>query len=58
MVALVLLLPVGVLALVLTVRVLTYFVFREVWVTYAVLGTLFALIGVVMWSRRDGARRS
>ncbi len=57
-VALVLLLPVGVLALVLTVRVLTYFVFREVWVTYAVLGTLFALIGVVMWSRRDGARRS
>ena len=51
-VAITLLLPVAVLFLVLTVRVLTYFVFREVWITYTVLGMLFSLIGVVMWSRR------
>lgn len=57
-VALVLLLPVAVLGLVLTVHVLTYFVFREVWITYTVLGTLFTLIGVVMWSRRAGSRHS
>jgi hypothetical protein len=52
-VALILLAPVAVLFLVLTIRVLTYFVFREVWITYAVLGTLFALVGVVMWARRQ-----
>ncbi len=52
-VALILLAPVAVLFLVLTIRVLTYFVFREVWITYAVLGTLFALVGVVMWGRRQ-----
>ncbi len=51
-VAITLLLPVAVLFLVLTVRVLTYFVFREVWITYTVLGMHFSLIGVVMWSRR------
>jgi hypothetical protein len=52
-VALILLAPIAVLFLVLTIRVLTYFVFREVWITYAVLGTLFALVGVVMWGRRQ-----
>lgn len=51
-VAVTLLLPVAVLFLVLTVLVLTYFVFREVWITYAVLGTLFTLTGVLLWSRR------
>lgn len=51
-VAISLLLPVAVLFLVLTVRVLTYFVFREVWITYTVLGMLFTLVGVVLWSRR------
>jgi hypothetical protein len=51
-VAVTLLLPVAVLFLVLTVRVLTYYVFREVWITYTVLGMLFTLVGVVMWSRR------
>lgn len=51
-VAIMLLLPVAVLFLILTVRVLTYYVFREVWITYTVLGMLFSLIGVVMWSRR------
>ena len=52
LVALTLLLPVAVLFLVLTVRVLTYYVFREVWITYTVLGMLFTLVGVVLWSRR------
>jgi hypothetical protein len=52
-VALILLAPVAVLFLVLTIRVLTYFVFREVWITYAVLGMLFSLVGVVLWARRQ-----
>lgn len=52
-VALILLAPVAVLFLVLTIRVLTYFVFREVWITYAVLGMLFSLVGVVLWTRRQ-----
>lgn len=54
-VAFILLVPVAVLFLVLTIRVLTYFVFREVWITYAVLGMLFVLIGVVLWARRKPA---
>ena len=57
-VAVLLLLPVAVLFLVLTIRVLTYFVFREVWITYAVLGMVFTLIGVVLWSRRHQGARS
>jgi hypothetical protein len=57
-VAVLLLLPVAVLFLVLTVRVLTYFVFREVWITYTVLGMLFTLVGVVLWSRRNSGARS
>jgi len=57
-VALVLLLPVAALTLVLMVQVLTYFVFREAWITYTVLGMLFLLIGVSMWSRRAGSGRS
>jgi hypothetical protein len=54
-VAVILLVPVAVLFLVLAIRVLTYFVFREVWITYAVLGMLFVLIGVVLWARRKAA---
>ena len=54
-VAIMLLLPVAVLFLILTVRVLTYYVFREVWITYAVLGMVFTLAGVVLWSRRHAA---
>jgi drug/metabolite transporter (DMT)-like permease len=38
--------------------VLTYFVFREVWITYTVLGMVFTLIGVVLWSRRNQGARS
>ena len=56
-VALILLLPVAVLFTVLAVRVLTYFVFREVWITYTVLGTLFVLVGVVLWAKRRPAVR-
>ena len=50
-VALLLLLPIAVLALVGLVRLITYWV-GEVWITYTILGTLFVLIGVVLWSRR------
>jgi hypothetical protein len=58
-VALLLLTPVVVLLTILAIRVLTYFVFREVWITYTVLGMLFTLIGVVLWSRRHaGASRA
>jgi hypothetical protein len=57
-VAVLLLLPVAVLFLMLTIRLLTYFVFREVWITYTVLGMLFTLIGVVMWSRRNSGTRN
>lgn len=58
-VALTLLLPVAIVFLILIVRVLTYYVFREVWITYAVLGTVFVLAGVLLWSRRHaGAQRS
>ena len=54
-----LLLPVAVLFLILTVRVLTYYVFREVWITYTVLGMIFTLVGVVLWSRRHaGAQQA
>lgn len=56
-VALILAVPLFVLGVILAVRVLTYFVFREVWITYAVLGTLFVLIGVVLWSRRKPIAR-
>lgn len=55
-VALVLAVPIAVLAMVLSIRVLTYFVFREVWITYAVLGTFLVLAGVVSWSRRRPRR--
>lgn len=55
-VAAILLLPVTVLFVVLTVRVLTYFVFREVWITYLVLGTILALAGFLLWARREPRR--
>lgn len=59
LVAILLLAPVAILFITLLIRVLTYFVFRQVWITYTVLGMLFTVIGVVLWSRRDsGARRT
>ncbi len=54
-VAVTLLLPVVVLLTILAVRVLTYYVFREVWITYTVLGMIFTLVGVVLWSRRHAS---
>ena len=59
LVAILMLAPVAILFITLLIRVLTYFVFRQVWITYAVLGMLFTVIGVVLWSRREaGARRT
>lgn len=55
-VAAVLLVPVLVLLVVLAVRVMTYFVFREVWITYLVLGTVFCLSGFLLWARRTSDR--
>lgn len=54
-VALTLVLPVLVLLTILAVRVLTYYVFREVWITYTVLGMILTIVGVVLWSRRDSS---
>ncbi|MDQ2677833.1 MAG: hypothetical protein M3Y51_03740 [Actinomycetota bacterium] len=50
-VAMILLLPIAVLAIAGLVRLITYWV-DEVWITYTILGTLFVLVGVVLWSRR------
>ena len=50
-VALLLLLPIAVLAVAGLVRLITFWV-GEVWITYTILGTLFVLVGVVLWSRR------
>ena len=50
-VALILLLPIAVLVIAGLVRLITYWV-HEVWITYTILGTLFVLVGVVLWSRR------
>ncbi len=50
-VAMILLLPIAVLAIAGLVRLITYWV-EEVWITYTILGTLFVLVGVVLWSRR------
>lgn len=50
-VALLLLLPIALLAVVGLVRLITYWV-GEVWITYTILGTLFVLVGVLLWSRR------
>ena len=54
-VALTLVLPVLVLLTILAVRVLTYYVFREVWITYTVLGMILTIVGVLLWSRRDSS---
>ena len=51
-VALILVLPVVVLLTVLAVHVLTYFVFREVWITYTVLGAVLVLTGLTLWAKR------
>jgi len=53
LVALILLLPIGVLFLVGLVRLLNWAIPGDVWIVYAGLGTLFLLVGVVLWSRRS-----
>jgi len=52
LVALLLLGPIGVLFLIASLRALTYFV-GEAWIAYTILGTIFVLVGVVLWSRRS-----
>ena len=52
LVALLLMGPIGVLFLVGAVRLLTWAV-GEAWIAYAILGTIFVLVGVVLWSRRS-----
>lgn len=52
-VALILLLPIGVLFLVGLVRLLDWAIPGDVWIVYAGLGTIFALVGVLLWSRRS-----
>lgn len=54
-VAVTLILPVIVLLVILLVRVLTYYVFREVWITYTVLGMILTVVGVALWSRRHSS---
>ena len=51
-VAMVLTLPVMVLGLIGVVRGLNYVIPGDVWITYAVLGIIFLLAGVLLWSRR------
>ena len=51
-VALILLLPVGVLFLVGLIRLLNWAIPGDVWFVYAGLGTIFVLLGVALWSRR------
>ena len=52
LVALLLLGPVGVLFLIGAIRLLTWAV-GEAWIAYTILGTIFVLVGVVLWSRRS-----
>jgi hypothetical protein len=52
LVALILLVPIGVLFVVGMLRIATYFL-PEVWMAYAAVGTIFVLVGVVLWSRRS-----
>jgi hypothetical protein len=52
-VALILLLPVGVLFLAGLVRLLNWAIPGDVWFVYAGLGTLFVLAGVLLWSKRS-----
>jgi hypothetical protein len=51
-VALVILVPILVLASVGIVRGLDTIIPGDVWVTYALIGTVLVVIGVVLWSRR------
>lgn len=52
-VALIILLPVGILFLAGLVRVLDYLLPGDVWVAYAVMAAAFLLIGTWLWSRRN-----
>jgi hypothetical protein len=51
-VALVLLVPILVLGMVGLVRLLNWAIPGDVWIVYALLGIIFVIVGVVLWSRR------
>lgn len=51
-VALIVLLPVFVMAVVGVIRLLNWAVPGDVWIIYAGLGTILSLLGVLLWSRR------
>ena len=52
-VALVLLGPILVLGMVGVIRLLNWAIPGDVWIVYALLGTIFVIVGAVLWSRRD-----
>ncbi|MEX0769069.1 MAG: hypothetical protein WD029_11420 [Microthrixaceae bacterium] len=52
LVALMLLTPVGILLLIGSIRLITWAV-GDVWITYTILGTIFVLLGALLWSRRS-----
>lgn len=52
-VAMIVLLPVAVLGLLGLVRLLNWAIPGDVWFVYAGLGTIFCLVGVLLWSRRS-----
>jgi hypothetical protein len=51
-VALVLLVPIVVLAMVGLVRLLNWAIPGDVWIVYTLLGIIFVIAGVVLWSKR------
>ena len=51
-VALVLLIPILVLGMVGLVRLLNWAIPGDVWIVYALLGIIFVIVGVVLWSKR------
>lgn len=53
LVALLVLAPVSALFLVFAVRILNWAIPGDVWFIYAGLGTIFSLLGVLLWSRRS-----
>lgn len=53
LVALIILIPVAVLALAGAVRLLNWALPGDVWVAYTVMGCIFVLLGVVLWAKRQ-----
>lgn len=56
-VAMILMVPIGILLVAGIIRLLNWAVPGDVWIVYAGLGTIFALVGVVLWSKRTPSTR-